>query len=110
MGAHVHYLRYGRAHLPRFAKEFRRVMREGRYHAIHDHADYASGWHFLMGVVLGSVFALSLLFLNAQHLQEAIFHSSAPITTLIVFVFGVSAYFGFGAAITGFQFIVADET
>jgi glycosyltransferase involved in cell wall biosynthesis len=50
LGAHVHYLRYGRAHLPRFAKEFRRVMREGRYHAIHDHADYASGWHFLMGV------------------------------------------------------------
>jgi len=49
LGAQVHYVRYGRARLPRFAKQFRQVLREGRYHAIHDHQDYASGWHFLMG-------------------------------------------------------------
>ena len=49
LGAQVHYVRYGRAHLPRFAKQFRQVLREGRYHAIHDHQDYASGWHFLIG-------------------------------------------------------------
>jgi glycosyltransferase involved in cell wall biosynthesis len=49
LGAQVHYVRYGIAHLPRFAKQFRQVLREGRYHAIHDHGDYASGWHFLMG-------------------------------------------------------------
>ena len=49
MGARIHYLRYGRAHLPRFAREFRRILQEGRYDAIHDHQDYASGWHFLMG-------------------------------------------------------------
>jgi len=49
LGALVHYLRYGRAHLPRFAKEFRRIIRDGQYDAIHDHADYVSGWHFLMG-------------------------------------------------------------
>jgi glycosyltransferase involved in cell wall biosynthesis len=49
LGAQVHYVRYGRAHLPRFAKQFRRLLREGQYHAIHDHQDYASGWHFLMG-------------------------------------------------------------
>jgi glycosyltransferase EpsF len=49
LGAQVHYLRYGRASLPRFASEFRRVLREGRYDAVHDHQDYASGWHFLMG-------------------------------------------------------------
>ena len=39
LGAQVHYVRYGRAHLPRFAKQFRQVLREGRYHAIHDHQD-----------------------------------------------------------------------
>ena len=50
LGARIHYLRYRRAHLPRFAREFRRVLREGRYDAIHDHQDYASGWHFLMGI------------------------------------------------------------
>jgi glycosyltransferase involved in cell wall biosynthesis len=52
LGARVHYLRYGRAYLPRFAKEFRRVLREGHYDAIHDHQDYASGWHFLLGARL----------------------------------------------------------
>jgi glycosyltransferase EpsF len=49
LGAQVHYVRYGRSHLPRFVKKFRQVLREGRYNAIHDHQDYASGWHFLMG-------------------------------------------------------------
>ena len=49
LGAQLHYLRYGRAHLPQFAREFRQVLREGKYDAIHDHQDYASGWHFLMG-------------------------------------------------------------
>jgi glycosyltransferase involved in cell wall biosynthesis len=49
LGAQVHYVRYGRAHLPRFATQFRQVLREGRYHAIHDHQDYTSGWHFLLG-------------------------------------------------------------
>lgn len=49
LGAQIHYVRYGRVHLPRFTKEFRRILREGRYDAIHDHQDYASGWHFFMG-------------------------------------------------------------
>jgi glycosyltransferase EpsF len=49
LGAQIHYVRYGRAHLGRFATQFRRVLREGRYDAIHDHQGYASGWHFLMG-------------------------------------------------------------
>jgi len=49
LGAQLHYVRYGRARLPRFAKEFRRVLREGQYDAVHDHQDYVSGWHFLMG-------------------------------------------------------------
>src|SRR5262249_18730937 len=26
-----------------------RILRSRQYHAIHDHQDYASGWHFLMG-------------------------------------------------------------
>jgi glycosyltransferase EpsF len=52
LGAQVHYVCYGRAHIPRFAKQFRQVLREGRYQAIHDHQDYASGWHFLMGATV----------------------------------------------------------
>jgi glycosyltransferase EpsF len=49
LGAQIHYVRYGRTHLPRFAKEFRRMLSEGQYDAVHDHQDYASGWHFLLG-------------------------------------------------------------
>jgi glycosyltransferase involved in cell wall biosynthesis len=49
LGARVHYIRYGRAHLASFAREFRGLLREGHYEAIHDHQDYASGWHFLIG-------------------------------------------------------------
>jgi len=49
LGAQVHYLRYGRAHLASFARGFRRLLRERRYDAIHDHQDFASGWHFLVG-------------------------------------------------------------
>jgi glycosyltransferase involved in cell wall biosynthesis len=49
LGARVHYVRYERTHVPQFAKQLRQVLLEGRYHAIHDHQDYASGWHFLIG-------------------------------------------------------------
>jgi glycosyltransferase EpsF len=49
LGAQVHYLHYGRARLPRFAREFCQLLRGRNYDAIHDHQDYASGWHFLMG-------------------------------------------------------------
>ena len=49
LGARVHYVRYGRRNLPAFARAFRQVLREGGYDAVHDHQDYASGWHFMMG-------------------------------------------------------------
>jgi glycosyltransferase involved in cell wall biosynthesis len=49
LGAQISYLRYGRRQLPAFVREFRALLRRGRYDALHDHQDYASGWHFLMG-------------------------------------------------------------
>ena len=48
LGAQVHYLRYGRRDLPSFIAGFRRLLHSGRYDAVHDHQDYASGWHYLM--------------------------------------------------------------
>ncbi len=48
-GAGLHYVRYGRSVIPRFRRAFRRLLADGRYDAIHDHADYVSGWHFLLG-------------------------------------------------------------
>jgi glycosyltransferase involved in cell wall biosynthesis len=49
LGASVHYLRFGRRDLPAFAAGFRAILSEGEYDALHDHQDYASGWHFLLG-------------------------------------------------------------
>ena len=49
LGANVFYVRYGRANLGAFAGDFRRILKAGRYDAIHDHQDFASGWHFLLG-------------------------------------------------------------
>ena len=46
LGARIHYVPYGRRSLPAFVRDFRRVLREGGYDAVHDHQDYASGWHF----------------------------------------------------------------
>jgi glycosyltransferase involved in cell wall biosynthesis len=49
LGAKIHYIRYGRDRIPQFVKAFRRILHEEQYQAIHDHQDYASGWHLLMG-------------------------------------------------------------
>jgi hypothetical protein len=65
--------------------------------------------HFAMGSSIGPIFAAALLALNSQQVLDVVLNSSAPTTTLIIMVIGVSAYFGFGAAITGFVFIVMAE-
>ncbi len=43
---------FQRGNLPRFARSFRRVLRESRYDAIHDHQDNIAGLHFLAGAGL----------------------------------------------------------
>lgn len=50
LGATLHYLRYEGRHLKRFRKDFRSLLANGRYDAIHDHADYAAGVHLLCGL------------------------------------------------------------
>lgn len=47
LGARIHYLRYGKKYLMSFRAGLRRILDEGEYNAIHDHQDYASGWHYL---------------------------------------------------------------
>jgi glycosyltransferase EpsF len=49
LGARLYYVPYVRSNLLRFVKEFRRILRDGQYDAIHDHSDYAAGWRLLMG-------------------------------------------------------------
>lgn len=50
LGAQLYYSRFGRSSLLTFCRDWRRILRSGRYHAIHDHQEFAAGLHFLMGV------------------------------------------------------------
>jgi hypothetical protein len=63
----------------------------------------------MMGAALGAIFAVLLLAVDAQHLLHVILHGTAPTQTLIVFVSFISMYFGFGAAITGFHFVIMED-
>lgn len=49
LGAKLHYLQFCRANASQFLTEFRRILAAENYDAIHDHQDFAGGWHFLMG-------------------------------------------------------------
>jgi glycosyltransferase involved in cell wall biosynthesis len=50
LGAKLHYIRYTRRQLGKFTRQFRRLLANGCYDAIHDHADYSGGIHFLLGL------------------------------------------------------------
>jgi glycosyltransferase EpsF len=50
LGAKLFYPHYCRKSLHFFIREFRRILVNGRYHAIHDHQDYTAGLHFLFGL------------------------------------------------------------
>ena len=52
LGARLFYLRFGRRNLIGFVKEFRRILAQGNYDAIHDHQDYIAGLHFFAGAGL----------------------------------------------------------
>ena len=49
LGARIFYLRYGRRDLASFVAGYRRILRKA-FDALHDHQDYVSGWHYLMGL------------------------------------------------------------
>jgi glycosyltransferase involved in cell wall biosynthesis len=56
LGGKIFYVPYGRSSLRNFVRKFRRMLKSDLYDAIHDHQDYSSGWHFMMGTgVLPSV-------------------------------------------------------
>lgn len=50
LGANLFYPTYNRKNLLRFIWDFRSILANGHYHAIHDHQDYTAGLHFLFGV------------------------------------------------------------
>jgi glycosyltransferase involved in cell wall biosynthesis len=49
-GARIFYVRYSLGKAFAFRRQFLKVLREGQYDAVHDHQDFISGWHFLLGI------------------------------------------------------------
>jgi glycosyltransferase involved in cell wall biosynthesis len=52
LGARLYYVPYVRRALPSFIRQFRHILHDGSYDAIHDHSAYATGWRFLMAAGL----------------------------------------------------------
>ncbi len=50
LGARLFFHRFERKRTVAFMREWRRILAEGRYHAIHDHQDYSAGLRFVMGL------------------------------------------------------------
>jgi hypothetical protein len=62
-----------------------------------------------MGALIGPIFAAALFALRRDFF-DVVLNSNAPATTLIILLLGVSSNFGFGSAITGFLFIVNEDS
>ncbi|HWN11859.1 MAG TPA: glycosyltransferase [Pyrinomonadaceae bacterium] len=50
LGARLFHRHFTRKRTLPFAREFRQILMDGRYHAIHDHQDYSAGLRFAMGL------------------------------------------------------------
>ena len=50
LGAKVFYVRYSLKRSFQFSRQFRSILQSHHYDAIHDHQDFVSGWHFLLGL------------------------------------------------------------
>jgi len=63
-----------------------------------------------MGAALGALFIISLLVMNVQNISQMLQHSTSPAEVTVILIIGASMYFGFGAAVTGFQLAIVDES
>lgn len=52
LGANLFYVPFTRRKIVSFVREFRKILKDGNYDAIHDHQDYMAGLHFAMGAGL----------------------------------------------------------
>jgi len=48
LGATLHRIRYSQLRIPAFAIAFRSLLKRERYDAVHDHQDFAAGWHLAL--------------------------------------------------------------
>jgi glycosyltransferase involved in cell wall biosynthesis len=48
-GSNIYYIRYSNSSILSFRRNFRIVLKNNTYTAIHNHEDFISGWHYLLG-------------------------------------------------------------
>jgi uncharacterized membrane protein YccC len=65
--------------------------------------------HFVMGATLGALLVVALLALNIHSISDVVLGGTNPIAATAILVTGASMYFAFGAAITGFHFVIMDD-
>jgi hypothetical protein len=63
-----------------------------------------------MGVAMGLVFALVLTLTDPSGIMRVIDQSATPGATFAVFVSTVALTFGIGAALTGFVFMMTEDS
>ncbi|MBL7040624.1 MAG: glycosyltransferase [Pirellulaceae bacterium] len=73
LGAQLYHLPFSRRNLRGFTSAFRQLLKRGRYAAVHDHQDYAAGFHF--GLAAGCLPPVRLV-----HVHNPILHMKNYIT------------------------------
>lgn len=78
-------------------------MRETDLHLLR-----AVAGQFLMGAMLGALFIGVLMAVDARGIMTMVSAATYPQVTMAIISAGSILYFAFGAAITGFIFLVSD--
>jgi hypothetical protein len=66
--------------------------------------------HSAMGAILGALFIVALLAMRVHRISDVVLHSSNSVVVTAILVGGSALYFGFGAAVTGFHFVITAES
>jgi hypothetical protein len=69
----------------------------------------ATAGQFLMGAMMGALFVGVIMLANAKIVAAIVDGSPFPIATTVIVFAGPMLYFAFGAAITGFLFLVSEN-
>jgi hypothetical protein len=65
--------------------------------------------HFAIGAILGAIFMALLLVIQVNRFSDVVLNSSNPIVVTSILMIGAALYFAFGAAITGFHFVITAD-
>ena len=65
LGSQIFYCKYSLKNFAGFGKAFKKILKENKYTAVHNHQDFISGWHFLSA-------GKCLPFIRISHLHNSL--------------------------------------